>query len=127
MLFELALDIRQRELSPIHRNLKSRKNPRQPANVVFMPVGQKDCANLLAVFSQIADIRDDNVHTQQLFFRKHQTGIDDDNVILPAEGHAVHTELTKATQRNHLQFILCHQLTSLASLWKYTVNTAVLP
>src|ERR1700679_2377583 len=127
MLFQLALNISQRELSAIHRDIQLRQNPRQSANVVFMPMGQNDRANLLAVFSQIADIRDDNVHTQQLFFRKHQTGIDDDNVILPAEGHAVHTELTKAAQRNHLQFILCHQLTSLASLRNKPVKHAPPP
>src|ERR1700722_6305662 len=123
MLFQLALNIGQRELCPVHRNVQLRQNPRQSADVVFMSVGQNDRANLFAVFSQIADIRDNNVHTQQLFFRKHQTSVDDNNVILPAEGHAVHTELAKTTQRNHLQFILCHQPSILPSLLKQPVNT----
>ena len=109
MLFQLAFDIRQRELGPVDRNVQLRQNPRQTADVVFMAMGQNDRANLLAVFSQIADIRNNDVHTQQLLFRKHQTGIDDDDVILPAERHAVHAELAQAAQRNHLQFILCHQ------------------
>src|SRR5258707_1361461 len=116
MLFELALDVGQGELGPIHRDIELRQNPWQTTDVVLMPMGQNYRANLLAVFSQIADIRDNYVHTQQLFFRKHQTGIDDNNVILPADRQAVHTELAKATQRNQLQFILCHQSLSLPSL-----------
>src|SRR3981189_2462132 len=116
MFFERALNKSQCELGPVHRNIELRKNPRQATDVVFMPMGQNDCANLLAVFSQIADVRNNNVHTQQLFFRKHQTGIHDNNVILPADRQAVHTELAKTTQRNQLQFILCHQSLSLPSL-----------
>ena len=115
MLFELALDVGQRELGSVDRNIQLGENPGQTADVVFVPMGQKDRANLVAVFSQVTDVGNNNVHTQQLFFRKHQTGIDDNNVILPAESHAVHAELAQAPQRNHLQFILCHQPSILAS------------
>jgi len=115
VLFKLALDQGQRELSPVHRNIQFGKNPRQTADVVLVPMSQQNRANLLAVFRQIADIGNDNVDAQQLFFGKHQSGIDDENVILPADGHAVHTELAEATQRNYLQFILCHQPLSLPS------------
>ena len=44
VLFELAFDIRQRELGAIHRHLELAQNPRQPANVVLVPVGQNDRA-----------------------------------------------------------------------------------
>ena len=101
MLFQLALDIGQRELRAIHRHVQLGQDPRQPADVVLMPMRQQDRADLVAVLRQVADIGNDNVDAQQLFFRKHQAGIDDDNVILPAEGHAVHPELTKAPQGNH--------------------------
>jgi len=77
--------------------------------VVFVSVRQHNSAHFFAVFSQVADVRDDDVHTQQLFFGKHQAGVDDENVILPAEGHAVHPELAQPTQRNQLQFVLCHE------------------
>ena len=46
MLFQLALDESQCELSSVNRNVQLRENPRQTADVVFMPVGQQDSANL---------------------------------------------------------------------------------
>ncbi len=82
--------------------------------MVLVPMRQQDRPNLVPVLGQVGDIRNDNIHTQQLFFRKHQTGVDDDNVILPAESHAVHAELAEAPQGNHLQFILCHESSILA-------------
>src|ERR1700754_1679747 len=83
--------------------------------MILMPMGQENRANLVAVFRQIADIGNNNVDAQQLFFGEHQPGIDNKNVILPTDGHAVHAELAEATQRNYLQFILCHQPLSLPS------------
>ncbi len=77
MLFELALDEGQRELCAVDRNVQLRENPRQTADVILMPVSQNDTANLVAVLRQITDIRDDDVHSQQLFFGKHQSGVDD--------------------------------------------------
>ena len=109
VLFELALRQGQRELGSVDGNIQLGEDPRQAADVVFMPMGQKDRADLVAVFRQVTDVGNNNINAQQLFFRKHQAGVDDNNVILPADGHAVHTELAEATQRNQLQFILCHQ------------------
>jgi len=64
-------------------------------------MGEDDGADLLTVLGEIADIGDDDVDAQELFFGEHQAGIDDDDVILPSEGHAVHPELTKAPEGNH--------------------------
>ena len=115
MLFQLALDVGQGELSAVDGNVQLGEDPRQAADVVFMSVGQQDCADLAPVFSQVTDIGNNNVDTQQLFFRKHQTGIDDNNVILPTEDHAVHTELAEAPQRYHLQLIvICHSTFNLS-------------
>ena len=69
--------------------------------MVFVSVRQQDRFDLVAVLGQVGDIRNNDVYAEQFFFRKHQAGVDDDDVILPAEGHAVHTELAEATQRNH--------------------------
>src|SRR6202011_5487613 len=109
MLFQLALNVGQRELSAVNRNIQFREDPGQATNVVLMPVGQNDRADLGSVFSQVADVRDNNVNTQQLFFRKHQTSVDNNNVILPAESQTVHAELAEAPQRYHLQFFISHQ------------------
>ncbi len=102
MLFELTFDVGESELGSIDGDVELGEYPRETTDVVFVAVGQKYGANHLAVFSQITDVGYNNVDAQQLFFGKHQTGVDDDNVILPAEGHAVHTELAEAAQRNQL-------------------------
>ena len=69
--------------------------------MVFVAVRQDNSPDLRAVFGEVADVGDNDVDAEQLFFGKHQAGVDDDNVILPAEGHAVHAELTKAPEGNH--------------------------
>jgi hypothetical protein len=64
-------------------------------------VGQNNGPNLFPVLGEVADIGYDNINAQKLFFGKHQAGIDDDDVILPPEGRAVHTELAQATKGDY--------------------------
>ena len=49
VLFQLAFDVSQRELGAVHRHVQLRQNPRQRADVVFVPVGQHDGAHMLAI------------------------------------------------------------------------------
>ena len=63
---------------------------------------------LLAVFGQIGNVGNDDVHAQQLGFGEHQAGIDDDDVIAPAHGHAVHSELAETAQGHNMQFSSWH-------------------
>ena len=101
VLLELALHQGQGELGAVDGDVQLGEYPGQAADVVLVPVGQDDGANLVAVLGQVADIGDDDVDAQKLFFGKHQAGIDDDDVILPPEGHAVHTELAQAPEGDH--------------------------
>ncbi len=41
-------------------------------------------------------------------FGEHQAGVDDDDVIAPAHGHAVHSELAQAAERYNVQFSSWH-------------------
>ena len=61
--------------------------------------------------SEIADVGDDDVDAEELFFGEHQAGVDDDDVIVPTEGHAVHAELAQAAERNDMEFSGRHQNT----------------
>ncbi len=58
-----------------------------------------------AVFNEIADIGDDDVHAEQLFFGEHEAGVDNDNVIAVAEGEAVHAEFAQPAEGNDLQLV----------------------
>ncbi len=70
--------------------------------MVFMPVGEDNSSNLVPVLQQVRDVRNHNIHAQQLGLRKHQAGIDHDHVIAPADGHAVHSELAQPAQRRQM-------------------------
>ncbi len=98
---EFALDEGEGEFGSVDGNVQLGEDPGQAADVVFMAVREQDGFDLVAVFGEVGDVGDDDVDAEEFFFGKHQAGVDDDDVILPAEGHAVHTELAEATQRNH--------------------------
>jgi hypothetical protein len=101
VLVQLAFDISEGELSAVDGHVQLGEDPGQAADVVFVAVREDDRLDLRAILGEVGDVRYDDIDTEQFFFRKHQSGIDDNNVVLPAEGHAVHTELAEATQRNH--------------------------
>ena len=102
---QFAFDQGQRELRSVDWNVELGQDPGQAANVVFVTVRENDRLDLIAIVGEVRDVGNDDIDAKQLFFREHQAGVDDDNVILPTERHAVHPELAKASQRNHLQFV----------------------
>ena len=108
VLFEIALHISQRELGGVDGNLDLRENPGQAANVVHVAVGKDDGADMRLVFNQVGDIRNNDIHAQQLRLREHQPGVDHDNVVFPAERKAVHAELAKSAQGNDFQLFCLH-------------------
>ena len=65
--------------------------------MVFVAVGEQNAANFIAVFNQVGEGGNDDIHAEQLVLREHHSGIDDNDVIVPADGHAVHSELAQAT------------------------------
>ena len=101
MFIQLALHQGEREFCAVNRHIQLRKNPGKSANMIFVSMGQEDCLNFVPVLGQVADVRNDDIDAEELFFRKHQAGVDDNNVVLPTERHAVHPELAKASQWNH--------------------------
>jgi hypothetical protein len=97
VLFELALNVGKGELGSVDRHLQFTQNPGQATDVILVAVGQDDGADMLAIFDQVGDIGDDNIHPQQFGLGKHETGIDDDDVICPAKRQAVHSEFAQTT------------------------------
>ena len=65
-------------------------------------------ANPLPVFGQIGNIRNDDVDAQQFGLGEHQASVDDDDVIAPAHGHAVHSELAQTAEGHNMQFSSWH-------------------
>jgi hypothetical protein len=104
MLVELVLDIGERKLGAPDGNVQFAENPGQGSDVIFVPVGENDAAHHFAILKQVRNVGDNDVDAQQLGFGEHESGIDNDDVIAIADGHAVHAELAHAAQRNDMQF-----------------------
>src|SRR5581483_8543082 len=108
VFFELVFDVGERELGAVHRNVDFGEDPGQAADVIFVAVGEDNGANLVAVLDQVGDVGNNDVHAEQFGLREHQAGVNDDDVVTPAHGHAVHAELTQPAQRNDLQLTCRH-------------------
>ena len=103
MFFELAFNVSQSEFGAVDGDFELGEDPRQAADVVLMAVGEDDAADHGAIFDEIGDVGDDDVDAEQFGLGEHKAGIDDDDVVLPANGSAVHAELAEASQRDDLQ------------------------
>ena len=110
VLVEFVFHIGQREFCAPHRHVEFGENPGQRADVVLVAVGEDDPANPLAILDEIGNIGNHDIDAEQFGFGEHQAGVDDNNIVAPANGHAVHTELAEAPQRDDLQFSSWHYL-----------------
>ena len=108
VLVEFVFDIGERELGAPDGDFEFGENPGERADVVFVAVGEDDSANALAVFDEIGNVGDDDVDAEEFGFGEHESGVDDDDVVTPADGHAVHTELAEAPEGDDLQFSSWH-------------------
>ena len=108
MLFQFVFHVGEREFSAPDWHIQFAQNPRQRPDVVFVSVGQDDAANFLPVLHQIGNIGYNNIDAEEFGFRKHEAGIDDNDVVPPAYGHAVHPELAQAAEGHNLQFSSWH-------------------
>ena len=57
----------------------------------------------LLVFNEVGDVGDDDVDAEQLRLGEHEAGVNDDNVVFPANGEAVHAELAQPAKGNNFQ------------------------
>ena len=108
VLFEFAFDVGQRELGGVDGNLELAEDPGQAADVVLVAVGENDGADVLLVLDEVGDVGHDDVDAQQLRFREHEAGVDDDDVVFPAEGEAVHSEFAESAEGDDFQFFCLH-------------------
>ncbi len=99
VLFQLWLDQAQRQPRPVNRHVELFQNIWQSANVVFVTVAQKDAEHVLASIEQIRDVGEDKVDAQHVLVRKHQSRVDDEDLLLPLEGPHVDADLAQAAQR----------------------------
>jgi hypothetical protein len=105
VLVELAFDVGEREFGAVDGHVELGEYPGKATDVVFVAVGEDDCADLVTVLEEVAYVGHDDVDAEELFFREHEAGIDDDDVIVEAKGEAIHAEFAESPQRYYLQFV----------------------
>jgi hypothetical protein len=76
--------------------------------MVLVPVREDKRSYLFAILEQVADVWNDDVHTEQFGFGEHQPAINDDDVIAPADGHAIHAELAESAERYDVKLAFRH-------------------
>src|ERR1700722_578681 len=108
VFFQLVFDVGQGEFGPPNRYIQFGEHPRQTANVVLVTMREDNATHALAIFHQVFNVGDHDVDAQQFCFGEHQAGIDDNNVVSPPDGHAVHSELAQPAQGYDLQFSSWH-------------------
>ena len=115
ILFKIVFDVSQSEFGGVDGNLEFREEPGQAADVVLVAVSQDNGAHMRFVFNQVGDIWNNDIHAQQLRLRKHQAGVDHDNVVFPAKREAVHAELAETAQGNDFQLLSLHSSDSMVT------------
>ena len=108
VFFELAVDIGEGELGAVDGNVELGEDPGQPADMVFMTMGEDDGADVLPVLGEIGDVRHDDIDAKELRFREHEAGIDNDDVVFPADREAVHAEFAESAEGDNFQLICLH-------------------
>ena len=78
--------------------------------MVLVAVREDNAANPLPVLDEIRNVRDHNVDAEQFRLGEHEARVDHNNVVPPANRHAVHTELAEAPQGDYLQFSCWHSI-----------------
>src|SRR5258708_7807353 len=122
MLIELVLDVSQREFGTTNRNVQLGKDPRERPDVIFMAMREYDGTYSLPVLNQIRNVRDNNVHAQQLGLGKHKAGVDDDDVVTPAHGHAIHAKFAEAAKGYKVELSRGHRRTMIVAQHVYTIG-----
>src|SRR5581483_2738767 len=108
VFFQFAFSQRERKFRAVNGDIEFAQNPWQAADVVFVAVSENDAANLIPVLQQVRDVWNNDVYAQQFRLGEHQAGVDHDDVVAPADDHAVHTELTESAERNKLELACGH-------------------
>ena len=98
---ELDLDQPLGQLGGIDRRLKLGQQIGQRADMVFVAMGDNDAPYFSLPLQEIADIGNHQIDAQHFFFGEHESGVDDNNVILIFHDHHVFTDFTQPAEGNY--------------------------
>ena len=85
--------------------------------MILMPVGNDKALDLVNIFFQICDVRDDQVDAEHIILGERQAAVDDNNAVIILESGDVHTDLFQTAQGYDPElwglFCFCLQISSI--------------
>src|SRR5699024_9649987 len=86
--------------------------------MVFMTMGNYKTADLLRVFLQICDIRNDQIDSKHIFIRKRETTVDHQDLVVALKRRNIHSDLSKSSKRYDLDrtWLSAHSAITASSL-----------
>jgi hypothetical protein len=115
VLVELRLDEPQREPGrPDLRNAHLPQEVREGADVVLVPVGEDDRADVALVILEVGEVRKDEIDAQMLVARERQAGVDDDDPVVALDDHHVLSDLAQPPKRDQSRALGSHRASVLA-------------
>ena len=106
VLFETSLEDAEREARAVDRNADLLEHIRQRADMIFVAVCEHDGLDLVAVLEEIRDIRNHEIDAEHILLREHETGINEQDLILIADDRHILANLSQTAERNDLQFLI---------------------
>ena len=85
--------------------------------MVLVTVGEHDAADVADTFMQQLDVRNHQFHARHLLLGEHQAGVDDDDVVAPAEREHVAADLAEPPQRDKGQLSRPDRVGQKRSIW----------
>src|SRR5688572_11557054 len=108
MFVEFILQERKRQVGAIDWHVNRFQDKGHRADVVFMPVCQNDCGNLVTIIINDGEVRNENVYARKILIGECHPGIQNDGLLAVADHHHVHSEMPDAAERYDFYFTFCH-------------------
>jgi hypothetical protein len=102
-LLELVGDEPERQRHAVNRQRQPLDEKRHRADVIFVPVREKQRADLRRVVEEIRHVRDDDVDAERGRVGKHHPAVDEDGVVTILVDHEVHADLAETAEGDDAQ------------------------
>ena len=105
VLLETPLEDAERQTRPVDGRGNLLHHIGQRADVILMSVRQDDCLDLVPVFDQIGNIRNNEVDAEHILLREHEPGVHNENLIIHTDGSHVLSDFAKTAKRYDLYLL----------------------
>ena len=112
-LLKLILDNAHGQPCGEYRDVDLLKHIGQRADMVLVPVRDDKALDFVDVVLQISGVRDHQVDSEHVIFRKRQSAVHHNNTVFVFEGSDVHADLLQTSQRDDLETFRLYFLISL--------------